>query len=169
MTLLPNLSVFTPRRARPGLLGVGLAAVAFLACHAWLADNGPSTPAALALPLAQPIAAQDGGFADGLLWEWPAHMAGAAGMFQCALTLGGEVQASVVVWTDSADNVMAFGSAMEGVPWPAYAAAFGLSQAVGPGQPIQMAEQGHVVAGSGRDRFVQLRSMRLACVRTWDD
>ncbi|RCW72597.1 hypothetical protein [Pseudorhodoferax soli] len=169
MTLLPNPSLSMPRSARPGLVGAGLAAVALLACHAWLPGNAPLSSAPRAVPLVHPMTAQDDGFADGLLWEWPAQMAGAAGMFQCAPTVGSEVQASVIVWTDSADNVLAFGSAIEGAPWPAYAAAFMPAQAGGPAQPIHMAEQGHAVGASGRDRFVQLRGTRLACVRTWDD
>lgn len=58
------------------------------------------------------------GLADGLLRQWPPHLAGAAGVFQCAPQTARDTRATVLLWTDDADNAMGFGAAMEGVPWP---------------------------------------------------
>jgi hypothetical protein len=169
----PPMPASPYRPARSGhllLVAAGLAAaVALLLCHAWLRGARPVPQVAWQAGVAPPAAQGDDWPLDGLLWEWPMHLAGAAGMYHCRPAVAGDAHDAVMVWTDSGDNIVAFGAVMEGVPWPSYAAALGVAGAAGPGQPIQIAERGHVVQVSAEESFVQLRDSRLACVRTWDD
>lgn len=178
MPLLPILNRL-PRRllqtpAGP-LVGAALVAGVCLAAAWPMWPTGAASPPAVRQPQATTAAAAMAQAAvadlpfEAVVWKWPEHLAGAAGMFQCWPAVAGRGMASVAVWTDSANNIVAFGAMREGDPWPAYADSLGLPGAAASHEPIQIAEQGHVVRVSAVGNVVQLPTLRLDCTRTWDD
>ena len=120
-------------------------------------------------PLHAHTVVQDDLVSEGFSWGWPAHLIDAAGMFQCSPANEESSPQSVVVWTNGANSVVAFSSALEGVPLPAYALALRGKGANDGSQPVQVADRRHVVQPSGDRHALMLGKTELTCTATWDD
>ena len=167
-----------PRRPRRGplvaglavaiLLLAGLAAIVFWVGYA--SFQSPTAPRTSASTDTQAMAA-DGAFYPGDPDWWPTNIATAVGMFECrpASVKAVGSRASVVVWTGAANQVIAFAPARTGSQLPAYAASLAGRAPMDEGRAIQVAAQGHAVVSARRTSTLQLKDLRLACSRTWDD
>jgi hypothetical protein len=144
-----------------------LVTVACLAGYGWL--RKAAAPHAAPKHAVQTAAVADYGLTfEGFSWGWPEHLAAIA-MFQCAPPASKDNRASVVVWTDKVNHVIAFGPAQEGVPMPAYATALSVAGAVDASQSIHVAGTGHAMRTSKKKNTLQLNDVKLDCVRNWDD
>ncbi len=149
-------------------MAAGLATVVCLAAYAWLewtVHHRPARPHAAA----PASVTHDDLLAEGFSYGWPEFLVAATSMYHCAPTAGRGTKDSVVVWTDKANQIVAFGPAQEGETLPAHVLALGAAQAVPADTSIRVAEGGHAVLVSARQNTLQVNGMQLACVRTWDD
>jgi hypothetical protein len=106
---------------------------------------------------------------EAVYWEWPRHLPGAVGMFQCWPARERRTLDSVVVWTDRAGTVIAFGAAREDAPLPTYAVALRDAGAADASRPIEIADRRHVMRLSRGSPALQLGNLGLSCMPTWDD
>lgn len=108
-------------------------------------------------------------FSNDFAWAWPESLASTAGMFQCWLDASKDTAASMVVWTDKAQKVVAFGTAREGMPLPAYATVLSRTGTVDASGSVQAASEGHVMWISKTKNALQVKDMKFTCLRTHDD
>jgi len=172
----PPLSQDSPSWRSPvlfrSLVAASLAATALAAMTATVVTTWPGKAASQRVtpqPLHAHTVVQDDLVTEGFSWGWPAHLVDAAGMFQCSPANAESSPQSVVVWTNGANSVVAFSSALEGAPLPAYALALRGKGANDASQPIQVADRRHVVQPSGDRYALMLGKTELRCTATWDD
>lgn len=172
MLPLPLIPLMPPiRRSRwspRGLVVASLVTAASLALYATL--QAAASPRSV-----QPLAGQSGTASTGnvspedLVWWWPLNVGDAAGLFQCWPNAAKSSGDSVVVWTDKANHVVAFGAAQDAAQLPAYAAALGTAGTREASPFVQVAGKGHVVQVAEKKSALRLNDMQLDCVRTSDD
>ena len=154
------------------LIAASLAATALAAMIGTVAYTWPGKTSR-AQPNSPPLHArtvvQDDVAAEGFSWGWPAGLVDATGMFQCGPANRDTAVGTVVVWTNGANNVVAFASSLEGLPLPAYASALRGNGAGDAGQSIQVADRRHAVQPAGERHALRLESGELVCTATWDD
>ena len=161
----------TPQLLR-SLVAASLAATALGAMIGTVAYTWPaktSRAQAGSPPLHARIVVQDDVATEGFSWGWPAGLTDATRMFQCGPANRDTAVGTVVVWTNGANNVVAFASALEGLPLPAYASALRGNGAGDAGQSIQVADRRHAVQPAGERHALRLESGELMCTATWDD
>jgi hypothetical protein len=173
MLSLPPIPLMPPiRRSRwspRGLAVASLVTAVSLALHATL-------QAAAASPRSvQPLAGQSGTasagnvFPEDLVWWWPLNVGSATSLFHCWPNAAKSSADAVVVWTDKANHVVAFGAAQDATQLPAYAVALGTTGKRDASPFVQIAGKGHVVRVAETGSALRLSDMQLHCVRTSDD
>jgi len=155
------------RHAPLAVITACLVTVACLVGYAWL--RKVATPHAAPSQTVHTATVVDSGLIfEGFSFGWPEHLV-ATSMFQCWPTEARDNRGSVVVWIDKSSHVIAFGPAQEGVPMPAYAAALSVYGAVDASESIHAAGAEHVMRTSRKKNMLQLKDVKLECVRNWDD
>ena len=170
MTLVPRLPMPPNRASRHDATFVAAASLAVAAGlgGTMLLHHLAAVRPARQLPIELVVASPIDVFADDY-WSWPAELGTAASMFQCWPARSNRTAASVVVWTDKAGTVVAFGPAREGAQLPAYAASLAREPALDASVPVHVAVQGHAVRTARKRSTLQLKDTKLDCVRSWDD
>lgn len=161
-----------PRRALRGVIAAGLATALCLAGYVWLsgaASPKPDVPSPQAVQAPVGFILDDGVFSDDFAWAWPENLASTASMFQCWSDAGKDTAASMMVWTDKANKVVAFGTAREGTPLPAYATVLSRTGTVDASGSVQAAREGHVMLVSKKKNALQVKDMNFTCFKTHDD
>lgn len=164
----PRMPAHTPLRpALTGAVVASLAVVLLLAGYAAL--RHPAAPVPLDVAARGAPVQWDEGFPDDFA-SWPLER-GAVGMFLCRPggTAPADTGSSVVVWTDAANNVVAFGGASQSGTPPAHARALGVAGALDTTASIQAAGGGHLVRTRGAQSSLLVDGAELGCIRNWDD
>lgn len=154
--------------SRRSLALAGLVVAVCVAGYATL-QNKASPP----LPVQQvgarfDIATADAVFTEDFDW-WIQNVGSATALFQCWPTAARNLQASVVVWTDRANKIVAFGAAQEGAQLPLYTAVLGKTATMDANDSVHVAKEGHVLLTAGKKSVLQLTDATLDCERNWDD
>lgn len=173
MLSLPPIPLMPPiRRSRWSPRGVAVASLVTavsLALYAAL-QAAPASPRSV-----QPLAGQSGTasagnvFPEDLVWWWPLNVGSATSLFHYWPNAAKSSADSVVVWTDKANHVVAFGAAQDAAQLPAYAVALGTTGKRDASPFVQIAGKGHVVRVAEKKSALRLNDMQLDCVRTSDD
>lgn len=102
-------------------------------------------------------------------WWWPEHVDNAALAFHCAPKASQDIRHSVMVWTDTRNNVVAYGTAIQGGLLPSYAT--GLSTANEPDvrRIVYAAAQGFHVVAARKTYALKIKDTTLACVPSKGD
>lgn len=106
---------------------------------------------------------------DDLAWWWPEQVGNAARAFHCAPKTSQDTRHLVMVWTDTQNNVVAYGAAIQGGVLPPYAT--GLVDANEPAlrRLVYPAAQGFRVVAAEKTYALEIRDTRLACIPTSGD
>lgn len=173
MLPLPPIPLMPPirrsRRFPRGLVVASLVTAVSLALHATL-QAAAASPRSVQ-PLAGQSATGTAGnvFPEDLVWWWPLNIGSATSLFHCWPNTAKSSADSVVVWTDKANHVVAFGAARDAAQLPTYAVALGTTGKRDASPFVQIAGKGHVVRVAGKKSALRLNDMQLDCVRTSDD
>jgi hypothetical protein len=173
MLQLPPIPLMPPiRRSHRSPRGF---VVASLVTAGSLALTATLQAAAASPTSVQPLAGQSGTasagnvFPEDLVWWWPLNVGSATSLFHCWPNAAKSSTDSVVVWTDKANHVVAFGAAKDAAQLPAYATALGTTGKRDASPFVQIAGKGHVVRVTEKKSALKLNGMQLDCVRTSDD
>jgi hypothetical protein len=155
------------------VIAAGLVTALGLAAYVWILGamspkpDLPSPQAARQSPAG--FVLDDDVFSNDFAWAWPENLRSTASMFQCWPDASKDTAASMMVWTDKANKVVAFGTAREGMPLPAYATVLSRTGTVDASGSVQAASEGHVMLTSKTKNALQGEDLKLTCLRTHDD
>lgn len=128
--------------------------------------------ASLALAFVGAASADDGFPQDPHAWLWPANVAAPARVYQCSPGASRQARDLVLVWTDKANKVIAFGAVAERGQIPAYAQALGGTRAdegADAIRTVRLAGRGHEVIATNKQHSLKVMDISLGCIASIDE